>query len=120
MRKDISQSTTNGVLSESSKHQITQRLRQKHPEETSNMSHQELEFLVDRGHANALELDISNEWDVYRFISLQFLPRDFLNDSFIQSVLIRLLNNLDIPSSTRLDFIEKQIGGRRRKSIEDK
>ena len=65
------------------KQQFVQQLRCDYSQQTAEMNCQQLELLVKPGYLNAQELEIFDEEEIYRFISLQFLPKELLESSFI-------------------------------------
>jgi len=108
-RRDPQPGDLEGLLERHRRHTIPSRLRKDYPEATRSLSDSDLQALVERGYDNALELEITTHEDIYRFISLQLLPKDFLHSPFIQSVLIRVLNNLGLSGEQRMRFIEQQV-----------
>ncbi|NJO18624.1 MAG: hypothetical protein HC877_23725 [Thioploca sp.] len=99
-------------IQQSLKQKFIQQLRCDYPQQTTKTNPQKLELLVEQSYLNAQELEIFDEENIYRFISLQFLPKELLESPFIQSVLIRVLNNFNLSATKRLDFIEQQITAR--------
>lgn len=95
------------------KEEFVQQLRQDYPERTVEMDEQQLQKLVEQGYENAEELEIFENQDIYRFISLNFLPKELFESAFIQSVIIRVLNNFDLSGTKRMDFIEHNIMNRK-------
>lgn len=85
------------------------RLREDMPEQTSKMSDEKLTETVKSSHENAEELEIFEKECIYRFLKIEFLPKEFLEDNYNQSVLIRILNNTNLSSAERLDFLEQQL-----------
>jgi hypothetical protein len=85
------------------------RLREDLPNQTSRMNDEQLAEYVEQGFENAKELEIEEKEDIYRFLKLGFLPREIIESDFTQSIIIRVLNNLNLSSAKRLDFIEQQI-----------
>jgi len=97
-------------LEQRHKEEFVQQLQQDYPMPTMTMDNRQLQELVAQGYENAKELEIVEKRDIYRFISLNFLPKELLDSPFIQSVLIRVLNNFNW--SGRPDFIEHNISHR--------
>jgi len=91
------------------KQEYADRLRADFPHQTASISAAALWEMIDDGWKNAIELQIKEHDDIYRFLKLRFLPITLLESDFIQSVLIRVLNNIDLPGAKRLDFIESQV-----------
>lgn len=91
------------------KEEFAERLRLDFPDAAGEMDTHQLMPLIDQGWANAKELEISEKEDVYRFLKLHFLPKEMVESDFIQSTLIRILNNFDLSGTRRLDFIEQQV-----------
>jgi hypothetical protein len=85
------------------------RLRKDFSEPTAPMNDQQLIELVEQGCSNAHELEIFEKEDIYRFLKLNFLPPELLQSPFIQSVLIRVLNNFTLSGTKRLDFVEEHV-----------
>lgn len=85
------------------------RLRVDFPHQTANILPEDLRGLIDDGWTNAKELEITEQEDIYRFLKFQFLPKELLESDFVQSILIRVLNNMDSSGTRRLDFIEQQV-----------
>jgi len=54
-------------------------------------------------------IGIVREQDIIRLAGLALLPRDFLCDPLISSVLIRTLNRTEVDATVRLDFIYEHI-----------
>lgn len=100
-------------IQERHKREFVNRLRRDYPEATGSLDDQQLTERTEQGYANAQELEIFSTEDIYRFLTLQFLPEDVLKSPLTQSVLIRVLNNLNLSASKRLDFIEKNVAQRR-------
>lgn len=67
---------------------------------------------VREGIADASQLEISEDEEVYRFLNLFFLPDEIKRNERIQGVLIRVLNNTALSAKHRLDFIETNISKR--------
>ena len=95
------------------KGEFARRLRRDFPDSAGKMDTHQLMALIDQGWANAKELEIAQKEDVYRFLKLHLLPKEMVESDFIQSILIRILNNLELSGTTRLDFIEQQVIGRK-------
>lgn len=91
------------------KKEYADRLRLDFPQQTASILPEEMGKLIDNGWTNAMELEIREREDIYRFLKLQFLPKKLLESDFVQSVLIRVLNNMNLSGTKRLDFIEEQI-----------
>ncbi len=92
--------------------EFVQQLRNDYPNRTKRMNDQQLWELVDKGYENATELELYEKKDKYRFISLRFMPKELLESPFIQSILIRVLNNFNLSGTKRLDFIYKHVANR--------
>lgn len=95
------------------KEEFAGRLRRDSPDSAGEIDTHQLMTLIDKGWANAKELEIADKEDVYRFLKLHFLPKEMVESDFIQSILIRILNNFDLSGTMRLDFIEQQVIGRK-------
>ena len=91
------------------KQEFAARLRHDQPTPTAHMSDEQLGEYVRQGYDNALELEVTQKEDIYRFLKLAFLPKELLESDFTQSVLIRVLNNLSLSGTKRLDFIEQHV-----------
>ena len=97
------------MTNESWQREFEKRLRKDLPEQTLQMSDEQLAENVKLGHENAEELEITEKEEIYRFLKIGFLPKEFLEEDFTQSVLIRVLNNTNLSGAKRLDFIERQL-----------
>lgn len=91
------------------KDELVEQLRYDRPEGTQGATDQELWEIAKQGVENARELEIFEGRAIYRFILLSFAPKELRESPFLQSVLIRVLNNFDMDGEKRMDFIEKQI-----------
>ncbi|OQW92194.1 MAG: hypothetical protein BWK78_02415 [Thiotrichaceae bacterium IS1] len=100
------------------KEEFVQQLQQDYPVPTGKMDEQQLQELVVQGYENAKELEFFEKRDIYRFISLNFLPKELLDSPFVQSVLIRVLNNFNCSGTQRMDFIEHNIVHRQFSEVE--
>ena len=85
------------------------RLSVEFPLQTAKLSPEDFRKVIDDGWTNAKELEITEREDIYRFLRLQFLPKEMLESDFVQSVLIRVLNNFNLSGTKRLDFVEQQV-----------
>ena len=91
------------------KKEMRARLSVEFPLETEKLSPEDFRELIDDGWTNAKELEITEQEDIYRFLRLRFLRKEILESDFVQSVLIRILNNFNLSGTKRLDFIEQQV-----------
>jgi hypothetical protein len=91
------------------KKEYADRLRVDFPQKTASILPEDFRAIIDDGWTNAMELEITEQEDIYRFLKLRFLPREILESDFIQSVLIRVLNNMNLSGTKRLDFVEEQV-----------
>ena len=91
------------------KEEILDRLQHEFPYETKAMDDYSLKNLVDDSYADARELEIYETKNIYRLTKLNFLSPRLKKSPFIQSILIRVLNNLELEGSKRLDFIEQNV-----------
>jgi hypothetical protein len=92
--------------------EFAERLRHDFPDRTSQMEADQLIEYVAQGFENAHEPEITEREYIYRFLKLGFLPKELLESEYIQSVLIRILNNLNVSGAKRLDFIEQHVTSR--------
>jgi len=91
---------------------IIEYLRNTFNEELSGLSKEELHKIIKDGFDNAYELEIYQRHNINRFIALRFLPESLIKSPFIQSVLLRVLNNFNLDETKRLNFIYKHIVNR--------
>lgn len=91
------------------KEEFAERLKSDFRDSAGEMDTQQLRDVINQLWENAKELEITEKEDVYRFLKLNFLPKEMVESAFIQSVLIRLLNNFNLSGTKRLDFIEQQV-----------
>ncbi|WP_089726419.1 hypothetical protein [Candidatus Thiosymbion oneisti] len=98
-----------GEVDQQYKEELAEQLRHDRPQATQGATDQELWDTAREAVENARELEIFEGRDIYRFILLSFAPKELRESPFLQSVLIRVLNNLDMSGENRMDFIEKQI-----------
>jgi len=82
------------------------------PADAGAMKREMLLQLVSDGVADASQLEITDNEEVYRFLNLFFLPDEIKTDDRVQGILIRVLNNVTLSAQHRLDFIETNISKR--------
>lgn len=91
------------------------RLRREHEDAVGSLGDDELQRLVDGDLEDARALEIRAPEDLYRFVAIRFWPRGSLDSPLSRAVVLRVLNNLDLPAAVRLDFIEKHVRDRARR-----
>ena len=89
--------------------EFTERLRQEYPDRAGEWGDARLARHVDEGYADARSLEITDYQSIYRFLALGMLPPQTLSDPRVQSALIRILNNLNMPGEGRLNFIDRHV-----------
>ncbi len=99
-------------LTPEAQNEFAQALRVNYKEQTKEMTDQQLLDCIHNYYENACELEIFEYYNVYRFISLSFLPEHILQSKLMQGVIIRILNNFDLTESQRLSFIYKHVVNR--------
>ena len=92
--------------------QFVSRLQVEFPEPCSHLTQQALQDLVCEGWEDALALEIAEPEDIYRFLKLYFLPEQLLRSSFFCAALRRILNNISVSGTGRMNLIDRVLQGR--------
>lgn len=87
--------------------EFAEKVVQRFPEQTGSVDNLELFELIDNDILDARNLEITDNEDIFRFLCLRYLIN--FNSPLAVSLIIRILNNLSMSATKRLDFIEEQI-----------
>ncbi len=101
-----------GYLDRYCQAQFVDRLQSEFPQRCSRMTSQDIQNLVNEGYEDARSLEIVEPQDIYRFLKLYFLPEVLLESNVLCGVLRRILNNMAISGTGRMDLIDRALQGR--------
>ena len=66
-----------------------------------------MKYVVD-GYEDGVDLDITHEDDIFRFLRLGLLGREYWSSEFVE-VITRILHNRNASAHRRLNFIERHV-----------
>lgn len=101
-----------GYLDRYRQAQFVYRLRGEFPQRCSRMTSQDLQNLVKEGYEDTWHLEIIEPEDIYRFLKLYFLPEALLRSNVFGGIFRRILNNIAVSGTGRMNLIDRALQGR--------
>jgi hypothetical protein len=60
----------------------------------------------------AIGLDITENYDLWRFVLLRYLPEEVLRSEYLRSVIFLIVSRVEWDAGKRFDFLERHVFSR--------